>query len=76
MSFDIVLYPDQHADATHTLAVLRSRGHWPSDRNATNQFDEIAPSHCRPRGLRTGQTSILEGGLDGDLTAQLSGFGN
>src|SRR5262249_58329376 len=45
--------------------LLRPRRDWPRSRATTNYFDELAPSHCLPRGSGQGivaaKTSAPEG---------------
>src|SRR6516164_7130353 len=52
-------------DAMRLYSLLRARHHRPRGRN-DNSFNEIAPSHCLPRGSGRGivatETSGLEGG--------------
>src|SRR5262245_26494191 len=41
----------KHANPSHALTLLRTRGHRPNGGKATEQTNEIAPPHSRPRGL-------------------------
>src|SRR5258708_15190996 len=40
----------EHAHAPHGLALLRARRERPRHRRAAEKRDELAPSHCLPRG--------------------------
>jgi hypothetical protein len=56
----IALRPDhQHADPPHLLGLLRVRGERPKGSRTSNNFDEIAASHCLPlKRLRTTLTMM------------------
>jgi hypothetical protein len=41
----VVWASHEHAEAAHPIARLRAGGEWPSYHRATNELDEIAPSH-------------------------------
>jgi hypothetical protein len=43
LSFRIILDARQHADAPHTLRLLRTRNEWP--RRAAEKNNKIAPPH-------------------------------
>jgi hypothetical protein len=58
------VYVEEHSDTAHALGLLRLRRVRPSGcRRAAKKTDELAPSHCLPRGSRQGivsfQTSTL-----------------
>ena len=49
LGFRIVLgVAHQHADAPHTLCLLRSRGKWQRHRRTAEKRDELAPLCIRP----------------------------
>ena len=61
----------EHADAPHPLGLLRARRDRPRCRRTAEKRDELAPSHCCPRGLRTcivaAQTDVRQEGLSRTL---------
>jgi hypothetical protein len=40
----------QHANAAHSVGLLRPRCERPDNYGTNNSFDETTPSHCRPQG--------------------------
>jgi hypothetical protein len=54
----------EHADSAHSFSGLGMRGKRPR-RRATQQSDEVAPSHCRPEGLGRDIVTVKTGSLKG-----------
>jgi hypothetical protein len=69
----------QNAYSRYLRCLLRTRGERQNCWAASNYFDEIAPSHCRPRDKRQdivpAETSVLEGGF-GSLADIVPGAGH
>src|SRR5262249_15523137 len=47
----------EHGNTSHPLALLCARGKRPPDRRTAKKCDELAPSHCLPRGSGQGHRS-------------------
>src|SRR5262245_64628768 len=48
----------EHAEASHALGLLCAGDEWPCCRCAAEKCDELAPSHCLPRGSGQGIVAV------------------
>src|SRR5262249_167383 len=65
----------QDADAPNPVRLLRTRTQWPR-RHAAETCDELAPSHCLPRGLKRRMVLLRGAPLKGwDHARRMSALG-